>query len=65
VELYRANGARLGWLLIPKQQAVEIWSADAPAPQSLAPAQLLDAEAFLPCLRIALGDVLWQLKPDY
>ena len=24
---YQANGARLGWLLIPHQQAVEIWLA--------------------------------------
>jgi hypothetical protein len=24
---YRANGAQLGWLLIPDQQAVEVWRA--------------------------------------
>jgi len=24
---YIANGARLGWLLFPEQQAVEIWQA--------------------------------------
>jgi Uma2 family endonuclease len=24
---YQANGARLGWLIIPHQQAVEVWPA--------------------------------------
>ena len=24
---YQANGARLGWLLIPHQQTVEVWPA--------------------------------------
>jgi Uma2 family endonuclease len=27
MELYRRNGARLGWLLLPAEQAVEIWQA--------------------------------------
>ena len=27
MELYRANGARLGWLLLPYERAVEIWRA--------------------------------------
>ena len=25
MELYRRNGAQLGWLLLPAEQAVEIW----------------------------------------
>jgi Uma2 family endonuclease len=25
MEQYQANGARLGWLLLPQEQAVEIW----------------------------------------
>ena len=25
MDLYQANGARLGWLLLPQEQAVEIW----------------------------------------
>jgi Uma2 family endonuclease len=35
---YQANGARLGWLLIPHQQAVEVWpaSGDAQRFESLA-----------------------------
>jgi Uma2 family endonuclease len=43
---------------IPKQQAVEIWSAGDAAPQRLAPAQWLDADDLLPGLRIDLAE-LW------
>jgi hypothetical protein len=25
METYQANGARLGWLLLPEERAVEIW----------------------------------------
>jgi Uma2 family endonuclease len=25
LDLYQANGAQLGWLLLPEHQAVEIW----------------------------------------
>jgi Uma2 family endonuclease len=55
---YRANGAQLGWLLIPEQQAVEIWSAGDAAPQRLAPAQGLAAEDLFPGLRLDLAE-LW------
>ena len=27
---YQANGARLGWLLLPEERAVEIWPASPP-----------------------------------
>jgi len=27
MERYQANGAQLGWLLIPEEQAVEVWLA--------------------------------------
>lgn len=33
MERYRANGAQLGWLLIPEEQAVEIFTATEAAPQ--------------------------------
>jgi hypothetical protein len=33
--LYRVNGALLGWLLIPEQQAVEIWRSDQGEPERL------------------------------
>ena len=60
---YLANGARLGWLLFPEQQAVEIWRAvpDAPtpeAPKRLEPATLLEDDALLPGLRLELAE-LW------
>ena len=54
---YRVNGAQLGWLLIPEQQAVEIRTAEAAAPQRLAPAQVLDAGECFPGLRIELAEV--------
>ncbi|MCS5699176.1 Uma2 family endonuclease [Cyanobium sp. FGCU-52] len=60
---YLANGARLGWLLFPEQQAVEIWRAvpDAStpeAPKRLEPATLLEDDALLPGLRLELAE-LW------
>lgn len=57
MELYRTNGAQLGWLLIPSEQAVEIWSAAGTTPQRIAPAQLLDAAPLFPDLQIELADV--------
>jgi Uma2 family endonuclease len=30
MDLYQANGARLGWLLLPHEQAVEIWRCGQP-----------------------------------
>jgi Uma2 family endonuclease len=60
---YLANGARLGWLLFPEQQAVEIWRAPAdPASaatsERLAPANLLEDGERLPGLRLDLAE-LW------
>lgn len=57
MERYRANGAQLGWLLIPEEQAVEIWTAAEAAPQRLAPAQVLDAAPLFPGLQIELDEV--------
>jgi len=58
LELYLVTGAQLGWLLIPEQQAVEIWSAGDAAPQRLAEAQRLAAEDLFPGLRLDLAE-LW------
>lgn len=55
--LYRANGAQLGWLVMPEQQAVEVWSAGDAAPQRRAPAQSLDAEDLFPGLQIDRAEV--------
>jgi len=57
MERYRANGAQLGWLLIPEEQAVEIFTATEAAPQRLAPAQVLDAAPLFPGLQIELAEV--------
>jgi len=57
MERYRANGAQLGWLLIPDEQAVEIWTAGDTAPQRTAPAQMLDAYPLFPDFRIDLAEV--------
>ena len=56
---YRANGAQLGWLLLPAEQAVEIWRADAPTPERLAPARQLSAEPLFPGLTLDLTEI-WQ-----
>jgi len=55
---YQANGAQLGWLLIPDQQAVEIWPASgAGAPQRVEAATELDAGPVFPGLRIDLHEI--------
>ncbi len=60
MELYRHNGAQLGWLLLPAEQAVEIWRSDgASPPERLQPAAQLDAGDLFPGLRIELAEV-WQ-----
>ena len=56
---YQANGAQLGWLLIPEERAVEVWLAGASQPQRIAPATTLDASPHFPGLQIDLEDV-WQ-----
>lgn len=55
---YQANGAQLGWLLIPDQQAVEIWPAHgAGDPQRVEAATELDAGPLFPGLRFALEEI--------
>jgi Uma2 family endonuclease len=57
MELYRTNGALLGWLLIPEQQAVEIWRSDQAEPARLESATQLDGGQQFPGLRIDLAEV--------
>ena len=57
MELYRANGALLGWLLIPEQQAVEIWRSDQAEPERLESATQLDGGQQFPGLLIDLAEV--------
>lgn len=53
---YQANGARLGWLLIPQEQALEIWPASG-EPQRLEQIQLLEATSDFPGLQLQLGEI--------
>jgi hypothetical protein len=46
---YQANGARLGWLLMPHEQAVEVWPASG-EPQRIEQIQLLEATEGFPGL---------------
>jgi Uma2 family endonuclease len=61
MEVYRANGAQLGWLLIPEQQAVEIWRASndpGAAPERLEPSTARLEDPLLPGLQLDLAE-LW------
>jgi Uma2 family endonuclease len=58
---YQRNGALLGWLLIPEEQAVEVWGpqqAGAETQQRIAPASSISADPIFPDLVINL-DELW------
>jgi Uma2 family endonuclease len=59
---YLANGARLGWLLFPEQQAVELWRppadpGSAATPERLEAASLLEDGELLPGLRLELAEI--------
>ena len=57
---YQCNGAQLGWLLIPEQQAVEVWPASgAGDPHRINAATSLDAGPLYPGLQIDLLEI-WQ-----
>jgi Uma2 family endonuclease len=57
--LYQANGAHLGWLLIPAERAVEVWKANDPAdqPLRLEEATRLDGGETLAGLVIELAEI--------
>jgi Uma2 family endonuclease len=54
---YQANGARLGWLLLPETRRVEVWHASS-EPQQLFEVAALSGEPELPGLRLDLAE-LW------
>jgi len=58
MDAYRSNGAQLGWLLLPEEQAVEIWPA-AGEPQRLEGAGPLAGDPLLPGLQLDLAEI-WQ-----
>ncbi len=53
---YQANGARLGWLLIPHDQAVEVWPAGG-EPQRLEACERLEAGPEFPGLQLELAEI--------
>ena len=53
---YQANGARLGWLLLPHQQAVDVWPASG-APQRLEQIDVLEATPDFPELQLQLAEI--------
>jgi Uma2 family endonuclease len=56
---YIRNGAQLGWLLLPSEQAVEIWRSSSPAAEAerRAPATQLAGEPLLPGFCLDLGEI--------
>jgi Uma2 family endonuclease len=59
---YMANGARLGWLLLPLSRSVEVWTPESAAGASiparvLAAGQPLEAGQQFPGLRIDLAEI--------
>jgi Uma2 family endonuclease len=54
---YQANGARLGWLLLPDTRRVEVWHASG-EPLQLEGVATLNGEPEFPGLRLDLGE-LW------
>ena len=55
---YQANGARLGWLLIPHQQAVEVWPATGDL-HRFERISVLEAGPEFPALQLQL-DEIWE-----
>ncbi|MCU0530272.1 MAG: Uma2 family endonuclease [Cyanobium sp. Prado107] len=58
MDAYLANGAQLGWLLIPEERAAEIWRAGASAnPERLDAAGTLDGGKLFSGLVVDLGPI--------
>ena len=57
---YRANGAQLGWLLLPEERAVEIWRAGAANPERLNDATTLEGGELFPGLVLDLAPI-WEV----
>ena len=54
-----ANGARLGWLLRPEQQTVEIWRVGCHEPEILENPTRLEGGELFPGLELELEEI-WQ-----
>ena len=55
---YQASGARLGWLLLPEERAVEVWGAHG-QPSRHERATELEAGGEFPGLRLNLREI-WE-----
>ena len=53
---YQANGACLGWLLLPEERSLEIWTVSG-EPQRIELAEWLEGGEVLPGLRLALDEI--------
>ena len=53
---YQRNGARLGWLLLPEERAVEFWPASG-SPQRLEQIEELEATVSRRRLQLQLADI--------
>jgi Uma2 family endonuclease len=56
MDIYQRNGARLGWLLLPEQRAVEVWPADG-EPQRFNNLQLLEAGSLFQGLQLQMEEI--------
>ncbi|WP_315860076.1 Uma2 family endonuclease [Cyanobium sp. Alchichica 3B3-8F6] len=56
MDAYQSNGARLGWLLIPHERAVEVWPASGES-QRLEQIALLQAGPEFPGLQLQLAEI--------
>jgi Uma2 family endonuclease len=58
MDLYQANGVRLGWLLLPQERAVEIWRGGQQGmAQRLENANRLDGSELAEGLALDLEDI--------
>jgi Uma2 family endonuclease len=57
---YRANGAQLGWLLLPEERAVEIWRVSEPNPERLDDVTTLEDGELFPGLALDLAPI-WEV----
>lgn len=57
---YQANGAQLGWLLLPEERAVEVWRAGAANPERLEAAKTLDGGELFAGLALDLAPI-WEV----
>jgi Uma2 family endonuclease len=55
---YQANGARLGWLLLPEERAVEVWAAGSES-RRCEPMEHLEAGGDFPGLSLNLVEI-WE-----